>query len=523
MDAPIARTLQLVRHLQVPVTTTSIKKGLEEHPDFPSLLAVSDVLRDWEIPHAAYWVYQNDIEKIPVPFIAHLTDNGGKFLFVTKVEKDYIIYEEKKNRGQKMPVQEFNRLFTGNILIAGTSATAGDPDYAQNRREEILESQRMPFIFMAVVLLVLYAIFFAPGYMENLNWRTGMASLAKISGVIVSVLLLMQNIDANNPIVQRFCTGDKSNCNMILTSNAAKLLWGMLSWSEVGYTYFMGTLLMLIFNSGSIAMMQLLAVVNILALPYTVYSIYYQTRVARQWCVLCCSIQALLWIECIALVGVLSQPYIFPGASEWGAILLCFLSPVAFWVFLKPFLSKAQQVIPLKQQLTRFKLNKDIFKKMLADQEEYILLSEEDSLVMGNSASDTVITVVLGMNCSSCHEAYHTLMYWLDKGADFKLQIVFGLHADSNDQEVAIHALSLNIENKELLKEGLKKWFDQENLKYEDWALIYPTSHLKEADTVIGRQKEWCKYIQLRYTPTILINGRRLPQPYELEDIRFFI
>ena len=40
--------------------------------------------------------------------------------------------------------------------------------------------------------------------------------------------------------------------------------------------------------------MVLLLGINILALPYTIFSVYYQWRVAKQWCVLCLVVQGLL-------------------------------------------------------------------------------------------------------------------------------------------------------------------------------------------------------------------------------------
>src|SRR5471030_1680876 len=134
------------------------------------------------------------------------------------------------------------------------------------------------------------------------------------------MLLLMQSIDANNPFIQKLCGEDNKNCNAILSSKAAKIN-EFLSWSEVGFFYFAGTWLALLFNSAHIAMLQALAVLNIVALPYTFYSIHYQWRVAKQWCVFCCAVQALLWLEFFAFLPYLSQSLYNQDYKEWFCLL----------------------------------------------------------------------------------------------------------------------------------------------------------------------------------------------------------
>jgi len=42
------------------------------------------------------------------------------------------------------------------------------------------------------------------------------------------------------------------------------------------------------------ASLAIVSLFNLLALPYIIFSVYYQWRVAKQWCVLCLAVQALL-------------------------------------------------------------------------------------------------------------------------------------------------------------------------------------------------------------------------------------
>ena len=70
--------------------------------------------------------------------------------------------------------------------------------------------------------------------------------LILFAGVIVTSLLLWYEIDSNNPLLHKVCTGIvKGNCDAILSGKQSKL-FSWLSWSEIGFFYFAGGLLTLL-------------------------------------------------------------------------------------------------------------------------------------------------------------------------------------------------------------------------------------------------------------------------------------
>lgn len=522
MNNSVAIVTQLIRRLQVPVTFSSIKRELEEHPDFPSLLTISDVLRGWRVENVAYEVSIDELKDVPVPFLAHVSDSGGKFIIVNSIDEQHVSFSNDSNEERQVGLDKFSTVFTGNVMVVNPLKEAGEQNYALSRRHEIFNFLRLPFIVATTCIMLLITLLLHSSYVAGFDWQVAWLTLTKGAGVVVSVLLLIQTIDVNNPLVRRLCYGKSKHCRDFLSSRAAKLLGGELSWSEVGLFYFGATWLILLFNTGTVALKQSLAVLNLLALPYTFYSIYYQARVARQWCVLCCVVQALLWLEFVPLVFYLFQPFIFPGVAEWGNAFVCALLPVVLWMFVKPHLLKSQQLGPAKEQLRKFKYNEELFTRMLTDQPRYHLPADDDAVTLGNVEAERVITIVTNPFCSPCSKAHRTLEQWLSRGDEFKLQVVFSPHESS--REVAAHIMALNDDQDKLLvSKALNDWYAQDDKNYKSWAISHPAVTAAGAENKLKKQQEWCNAIQLEYTPTILINGYKLPKIYQLEDIRFFI
>ena len=193
--------------------------------------------------------------------------------------------------------------------------------------------------------------------------------LILLTGVFITSLLLWYEIDKNNPVLQKVCTGIvKGNCNAILTGKQSKL-FGWLSWSEVGFFYFSGGLLVLLSAREASAGLVVTTWLNILALPYTVFSVYYQWRVAKQWCVLCMAVQALLILGGVNVFvsGYLQTPLIITVATI-TSIAIAYTLPLLVWYSTKPLILRLQESINTKREFLRIKFNTEIFETLLNKQ-----------------------------------------------------------------------------------------------------------------------------------------------------------
>ncbi|CAM3926480.1 vitamin K epoxide reductase family protein [Mucilaginibacter galii] len=524
-DLSTAILSSFIKELDVPVTRQSIKDELEKHPHYDSLLGYSDLLNNWRIPNAAYQLGIDQLADAPVPFIA--STQTGEFVIVNNVEETHVTISNEKYSRKRMSLMKFEALYSGAVLVAEKDDHSGEPNYVQKRQRELIENLRMPFFFAAVLALLLTFLFTHKIYISTINIPIALLILIKTAGFITSILLLIQGIDAANPIIQKICSssGDSSDCNAILKSKAANIN-DYLSWSEVGFFYFAGTWLILLFNSSHLSTLHILAILNIVSLPYTFYSIYYQWRVAKKWCILCCTIQALLWLEFFPLLAYKFYEITPLTVNELSNIITGLAIPILTWILIKPYLMRVKQSVKSNGELRRFKYDSSVFERILSNQVKYALPLDTDSLIIGNREAANIITMVSNPYCEPCAEAHKTLHDWLDIRDDIKLQIVFATpdYKEDNEPDVAEHLMSLrNNNDHKVTEKALSDWYEQKQKGYDSWSRQYPKFDGGLAVEALNIQREWCKMTESWSTPTLFINGRRLPSNYEPGDIKYFI
>jgi uncharacterized membrane protein/thiol-disulfide isomerase/thioredoxin len=521
-ENPDAVLTGLLYSLGSPVSTTELINELNSHPDYPSLLALSDILNNFGIQCGAYRINSNELPDVPCPFIANTRKSGSEFLLVNSLDTKTVLVSDQNKKRYKIDFKELENIFDGVVLVPENNERTSSQN--KTSRSFSIEEMRYPLaiallFFVLATTIVLHSSVF-------MSWHNAIAGLIKTGGLAVSVLLLMQSIDKNNPLVQTLCGGGgKTNCNAILASKAANVFEG-LTWSEVGFFYFAGSWLALIFGGGSIAMLQILAILNVLSLPYTVYSIYYQARVAKQWCVLCCTVQALLWLEFVSLVTAFTQPFSFLNATEWFSLLICMALPVSTWLLLKPLLLKAQQIKPLKDQLRHFKYNSELFNSMLKEQPKYVMPAEEWSIVLGDIEANNIITMVSNPYCPPCAKAHDVLDDWLNHNPDIQVRIVFTAENTEKDIKTPVtrHLMALNqLPDKAIIKRALHDWYNQKQKDYDAWAKVYPVQLNEAVFIQLDKQKAWCDLAEIKATPTQLVNGYVLPAAYQIKDIKYML
>ncbi len=274
------------------VSRIQLDKEIQIHPDYPHLSAVSDIIRYFGLNNAAYKVSNEDLVDLPLPLIAHTRKQGSEYVLVTSLNRKEVTFRDNE-KIKKITPEEFFKLFDGIVLLADSRPST------VRLLLRVGEFFRNHYYF--IILTLLLSLGFTGSVILTDIFDTANRAIlglltCKILGMAVVTLLLAQSLNNNNPLVNKICSGKKSDCSRILNSDAAKIFGG-LTWSDIGCFYFAGTSSTLLTCGNSSFGLQTLAILNAIALPYTFYSIFYQWKVAKQWCILCCLVQLTLWLE----------------------------------------------------------------------------------------------------------------------------------------------------------------------------------------------------------------------------------
>jgi thiol-disulfide isomerase/thioredoxin len=511
--------------LKVTVNNSTVNETLQNHPDWPTLLCITDSLNKWQIPNGVGKIETANIDELPTPFIAYTYDRENPLAIVTWTDEANVkVLNKNYTKTVALKKEDFLKQWNGIYLIAEPHEHSGEANYKKNKQKASLQSL-MPIVAISTLLTFSFALLYKNIGLSSLHTTSlYLHYFILLAGVIVTSLLLLYEMDKNNPLLQKVCTGiAKGNCNAILTGKQAKV-FNWLSWSEVGFFYFIGSLLTLLFIPNAIS---LIAWLNILALPYTIFSVYYQWRVARQWCVLCLAVQALLLLGAGNFIANNFLLQISNPPSLIATSLLLFALPVLIWFTIKPYMLNLQQAKNTKREFLRIKFNTQIFDALLKKQKKINLPTDNLGINIGSPTATNTIIKVCNPYCGPCAMAHPKIEALLEENKNVKAKIIFTTPNDDTNPAIkpVRHLLAVAAENNTAkTTHALDDWYLSEKKDYEVFATKYTLNgELTKQGSKIDAMEKWCKETGIEFTPTIFINGYQLPDAYSIEDINYFL
>jgi hypothetical protein len=506
-------------HISVPVD--EVIAQLKKHPENPSLLSLSDILNNYGVQNLAYSINVEDFNVLPFPFIAHIHETQSEFVLVTKIENDSITYSKGGNY-ENVSLSKFIEFYTGNVICIVNESTSQAKISFSKSFQSIFKS--LPYSKLLIVIAISMFIYmvWSNGFLVSFTEFKYLVAVKSV-GVIVSILLLIQSINSNNPLIRKICGEKVNTCNVILSSKAARI-FSWLSWSDVGFFYFTGTWLVLVFTKGEASVITVLSIFNLLCLPYSFYSLYYQIKIAKQLCKLCCAVQVLFWLEFLYLQSYLFHIEIPSDNYTLENLIFWMLIPVVLWFLFRPLLLSAKKEKTLERELYDFKFDNGIFNYLLQQQPKYANPSEAWSIVLGSSEPSAIITLITGPYCTTCGLAHQQIEELLNFRDDIQVRIVFWALYVNNDPSRTIVSFLMSLDaisERSVIKEALHGWYSKEKKDLKRWLQTYNVKEDANSIDKIKQQMQWCDVVGVTGTPMVLINGRQLPKNYGLGDIKY--
>jgi hypothetical protein len=304
-----------------------------------------------------------------------------------------------------------------------------------------------------------------------------------------------------------------------LESQASKL-WGVFGFSEIGLGYFSVNVLLLLFLPKVVFV---LAVLNLLTLPYVFWSIWYQKVKVKQWCPLCIIVQVLLWSNFIInfLVGYINL-------QELNLLIIIFVACLyvifvfGFNIIIQIF-SKRIEVERIKQNFNSLKANEEVFSILLKQQPKYDVSRNDSQIIVGNSEAPMLVTIFTNPFCKPCAKM-HKQVKKLIEGAKDNICVQYIFSSSNNETDLVC---------KNLIAVYLKKGQKEFEVIFDDWFekgkfirdFFFSNLQLDlnnlEVEIELEQHKTCTEKTQIQATPTILINSYQLPIDYDIEDLLY--
>lgn len=444
------------------------------------------------------------------PFVAQLGPNN--IVVLERLNNDISCFLNGKYF--TMSYDKFIDNWTGLTLLIEKTDDSQEPNFESNFKRYVLEFiLNCVLLFSCIVLMIVffkslsieyYCIFFICFIINSL-------------GVFLSILLLIKQLSIGSSFAELVCKAlnKQHGCDSVLNTKVAKIC-ELISWSEIGLGYFSVNIVLLFSFSETFFYV---LIFNSLALPFSVWSIYYQKKILRQWCTLCLCIQFVLWllwginINNISLFTLSFNPYMFVYVLIIYIVVILFINRLVY------FLSINRKLIQSTKDYNELRLNKLIFNTLLFQQKFYAIEKNELSIILGDRSAVNMITIISNPFCTPCAIVHFKISQLIKFRPDFCVQYLFYSFSENlkyiDELLTSLYFVSSNKEIQKIYDE----WFSTGRKNPKDFIQKYSLNEKNIKLNVYKSQTEWIIHENIVVTPTILVNGYKIPLTYTIDDI----
>jgi len=484
---------------------------IQSHPNYPSLLSISDALTFFNIKNGAIAVEKEKIHLLPDFFLTFLNEeNTNPQLYFIEKENDKFFCKKdgKKNEISKLELESrWNNII---FLLEKTD----------------IERSKLKDNNLLLPLLLLISIFSLVLLEFNANLQSIVFFCIIFVGVLFSIAALKDLLGAKNKLISDFCNiTTTTNCNTIVNSNKWKI-FKIFNYSDLSLIFFVSQfagLLLFTISENSSYFFSLQKILLLISIPIIISSIYFQRFVEKKWCPICLVIIGVILIELFYIVlfipteSKISNKYI-------TLYFFVFVLISTSWLFLKRNLLIQKDLKDIQLKSNRFIRNSNLFKSALISKPRIKL--PEIPIVLGNKGSKIAITVISNPFCGHCKDAHIILHRILEKYPnDLQINIIFRTDFEKeNDKNKKFYRTLYKVYDNNSSAEfekAVNYWFYKKDV--QKWLDLYGEEDSTKYDYILESHYDWCNENNIAFTPCIFINNYEFPNIYEKSNLEFYI
>lgn len=512
--------------LNIKISRRKVVNDLQRHPNYPSLSSIKDFLSTIGVPSIALNCKEKtNIELLHKSVIVQAADpaTNKKYFALVYGHNDINIdwYNPILKKRCLIDKQSFYNMFTGYILYAEKR----DDEFKNSLDSSNIEENRINILNSVLILFIPIFTLVSILQIFKSSHFVGMfcTIVLLLLGCTICAILLLHEYNEEIPIVKNICKHTQLlNCSAVLNSSGSRF-WNI-PWSVIGFSYYLGILFALLINSFNYDIYIEFAYVHLLSIPYILYSLYYQKYIVKQWCLLCLSIQTinlLLFFIIIALGGYNKIEFdVSLSLSLLGCFFLSSVSVYFLWIYSQSYKKEKYTHIILNQ----IKYNKGVFTSLLQQEKKIDISTDNYGIIIGNPNGKIQIIKVCNPYCYYCSKSHSILNQLVAKNNEIRIQIIFTENPESPDyKNFPIDTfLSLYYDGKDI-DSILSNWYNSVdkdiNIFKEKYGIKNPYTPQNTNNAKL--MYNFFQAMGIKYTPTFFINGYKLPEVYNFEDLLY--
>lgn len=488
-----------------------------EHPYKYTMYGLNQMLSQYAINSEALKLDNKDeLLKLQVPFIAEFANDLVIVKSITKYNVGYEWYDENIN----LKFEEFKDQCTGVVLLAYPDSKSKEPNY-WNHFKQVL-TKKIEDLLIGLVLVTLIA-YLSWENMKHFNLLQIANVVLGVMGAFVSYLIIKKSLRIESKSADRLCSVfKKQSCNDILETSAAKL-FNRYGWGQIGFAYFISNLITILLFP--LFAYNYIPLISIMALVYPIWSIWYQKYKAKSWCPLCLIIQMILILQGVIGIMLFSSMFNpFYNATHLTIIILPFVYIITSLTTCKvsELYKKANELENMESKFKLLKYRKEIIDKMFETQRAHDNSSASSRLIFClRNTPQYRVTVFSNPYCNPCANIHKKIEDLYLAGCEIQYVLTF-FSKELSTTNRYIYA-SYEQYGAERTWKLLSEWYAGGKSKHEKFFkndLNIETSFVKEE---FEAHYAWKRNTEFNATPTILFNGKELPDIYNIEDILFIV
>ncbi len=478
------------------------REEITTHPDYPALTSVIDFLDSGGMAYQAVRADHSLIHEFNYPVLAHIR------------LPEYQYLKTVTSSGSWETDTDLKEHWTGVVIFPEKNthwATEQHTAYRKRAKQQQLTALVLSLTGLAILVYTV-SIFSNPLY--------PVFGFLSLCGLCISVYASGVEMGLQNQLVKQVCGAiSKGGCERVLQSKYA-VGWLGITPADVSLLYFCTQFICYaagIFYPPLLSAMWLFAFGGI---AVSAWSLFIQATKIRQWCALCLAIVLVLLLQAGLAFAIPRTPITYWTILSFAGLLL--LLSAGFFP-IKTLVKESSKAKLKLAELKKWKLDPVLFAGEWAKEQPVDTTVWPQDLLMGEADSPLRITAACSPYCNPCaitHRQLDQLLHRFSGILQVQVRLLSVPDDEANKYTVAVKSIlraARKANTEKDVHQMLSDWFEWMN--DDTWQEKWKTDAGMDVHEALLRHQQWIAQHNIEYTPTLFINGRKIPGRYNLDDL----